>query len=274
MKEVVFSGGVSVPTLGQGTWYMGQDSSMRSTEADALRHGLDLGMTLIDTAEMYHDAELVVAEALRGRRDQAFVVSKVLPSNASLKGTITACERSLRKLAMDCLDLYLLHWPGPYPLEDTLEAFQRLVEQGKIRHYGVSNFDSDDMAAAWSMPGGEAIATNQVMYNLLERGIEWDLIPWCRQRGIPVMAYSPLNQGRLYPEVLEQIGQRHNANRHQVALAWVLQRDNVVAIPKAADIAHVNSNRAAADIILTTEELKQLDRAFPPPGGPSPLAII
>ncbi len=274
MKTVEFPGGESVPALGLGTWLMGEDPSKRSEEADALRHGMDLGMTLIDTAEMYNDAELVVAEALRGRRDQAFVVSKVLPSNASLNGTISACERSLKRLGTDCLDLYLLHWEGAYPIEDTLDAFQRLVAQGKIRYYGVSNLDNDSLRAAWALPGGEGIATNQVLYNLLERGIEWDLMPWCRKKNVPIMAYSPLNQGRLYPEVLEQIGQRHNANRHQVALAWVLQRDNVIAIPKSADREHVAQNRIAADIELTFEELKQLDRAFPPPGGPSPLAVL
>lgn len=274
MKTVRFPSGETVPALGQGTWYMGQDGASRPVEADALRHGMDLGMTLIDTAEMYDDAELVVAEALEGRREEAFVVSKVLPSNASLKGTVRACERSLDRLRIDCIDLYLLHWEGQHPIEDTLEAFQRLVDQGKIRHYGVSNLDTDALSRAWKAPGGDAIVTNQVLYNLLERGIEWELLPWCRQRELPVMAYSPLNQGRLYPEVLAQIGQRHGISRHQVALAWVLQQDNVIAIPKSADREHVAQNRAAADVVLTSEELKQLDREFPPPGGPSPLAIL
>jgi diketogulonate reductase-like aldo/keto reductase len=253
---------------------MGTDPCAFDAEADALRYGLDLGMTLIDTAEMYNDAELVVGKALSGRRDDAFVVSKVLPGNASARGTITACERSLDRLNIECLDLYLLHWPGPYPIEETLEAFNRLVSQGKIKRYGLSNFDVDGISKAHSVAGGEAICTNQVLYNLHERGIEWDLLPWCNERGIPLMAYSPLNQGRLQPEVLEQIGARHNANRYQVALAWLLQRDGVVVIPKATRQNHLEQNLAATRIELTYEELKQIDRAFPPPGGPSSLAII
>ncbi len=274
MKTVTFPGGESVPALGQGTWYMGRNPREKAAEADALRYGLDLGMTLIDTAEMYDDAESVVGEALRGRREDAFVVSKVLPSNASRKGTIAACERSLGRMRTDCIDLYLLHWPGSCPVAETLEAFERLVEQGKIRRYGMSNLDTSDMEAARAEPGGEAIATNQVLYNLAERGIEWELLPWCRDHGIPVMAYSPLNQGRLRPEVLAQIGERHQANRYQVALAWLIQRDGVIAIPKAANRDHVEQNARAAEIAITYEEMKQLDRAFPPPGGPSPLAML
>jgi diketogulonate reductase-like aldo/keto reductase len=274
MKTVKLPDGTKIPALGQGTWQMGVNPARRKAEANALRHGLDLGMTLIDTAEMYDDAELVVGDALQGRRDDAFVVSKVLPSNASRRGTVSACERSLKRLGIDCIDLYLLHWPGPFAVGETLDAFRQLVQQGKIRRYGMSNFDTADMTGALAAEGGDAIATNQVLYNLGERGIEWELLPWCRDRGIPVMAYSPLNQGRLQPEVLEQIGLRHNVSGPQVALAWVLQREGVIAIPKAAKPEHLDRNLAALQVALTYEELKQLDRAFPPPGGPSSLTMI
>ena len=274
MKSVRLPDGTDIPVLGQGTWHMGVQRDAFRSEVDALRHGLERGMTLIDTAEMYDDAERVVGEALKGRRDEAFVVSKVLPGNASLRGTVTACERSLKRLGIECLDLYLLHWAGPHPVEDTLEAFGKLVDQGKIRRYGVSNFDTESMMQAHSVAGGDSLATNQVLYNLHERGIEWGLLPWCRKQGIPLMAYSPINQGVLRPEVLDQIGLRHNASRHQIALAWVLRQDGIIAIPKAARRDHIDRNRAALELELTYEELKQLDRAFPPPGGPSPLAVI
>jgi len=274
IHDISFANGTSVPALGQGTWYMGVDNDKRRLEADALRYGLDHGLTLIDTAEMYNDAELVVAEAIKGRRDDAFIVSKVLPENASSAGTIQACERSLDRLQTDCIDLYLLHWSGRYPIAETLDAFLRLVDQGKIRNYGVSNLDTREMELAWNSPGGSGILTNQVLYNLHQRGIEWDLLPWCRAHNMPVMAYSPLNQGQLAPEVLDQVALRHNASRYQIALAWTLQQQGVIAIPKAATIDHIDHNLAAANIEITDEELKQIHRAFPPPMSATPLKMI
>ncbi len=274
MKTIEFPDGVSVPALGQGTWHMGMDRKEAKNEADALRYGLDKGLTLIDTAEMYHDAELVVADAVKGRRDDAFIVSKVLPGNASRSGTVAACEKSLKRLGIECLDLYLLHWSGSFPLGETLEAFDQLVSDGKILRYGVSNFDSRELSEGLALPFGEKIATNQVLYNLHHRGIEWDLLPQCLEQRIPVMAYSPLNQGHLAPEVLNQIGMRHNVSAFQIALAWVLQQENVMAIPKASDIDHIDRNLIAADIELTYEEIKQLDIAFPPPRSATPLEMI
>ena len=266
--------GERVPVIGQGTWYMGVDSSQAGQEADALRHGLDLGMTLVDTAEMYHDAELVVGRALAGRRDEAFLVSKVLPSNASFEGTLEACERSLRRMDTDRIDLYLLHWAGSHPLEDTLAAFRRLVEQGKIRHYGVSNFSTRDMASAWRSAGGTAIASNQVLYNLGCRGIEWDLLPWCRDNRVSVMAYSPIDQGRLSHPVLDRVGQRRGATPFQVALAWSVRQDGVVAIPKSARPDHVRQNAEAASLVLDEQDLAELDDAFPPPQAAQPLQML
>jgi diketogulonate reductase-like aldo/keto reductase len=269
--------GEAVPVLGQGTWYMGEDDRRRRDEVAALRLGLDLGMTLIDTAEMYGDgaAEELVGEAIAGRRDEAFLVTKVLPQHASRRGTIEACERSLRRLATDRIDLYLLHWRGGTPLGETLRAFEALVEAGKIRHWGVSNFDLSDMEELVGLPGGERVATNQVLYNLTRRGIEWDLLPWCRERGVPIMAYSPIEQGRLLrSNALATIAARHGATPAQIALAWVLRQDGVIAIPKAGTPAHVRENRAALDIHLTGEDLAELDRAFPPPDGPTPLEMI
>lgn len=274
MKSIHLPGNSEVHVLGQGTWFMGVDASKRHQEADALRYGLDLGMTLIDTAEMYNDAELVVAEALKGRRNEAFVVSKVLPTNASKQGTIRACETSLSRLGIECIDLYLLHWSGPYPIEETLEAFERLVAQGKISRYGVSNLDINQIKEAWASPGGDQIATNQVLYNLNHRGIEWDLLPWCREHHLPIMAYSPLNQGQLATEALEQIGIRHNANGFQIALAWLLEQDGVIVIPKAADKAHIDQNHAALDIQLSYDELKQISEVFPGPDHAVPLQML
>jgi len=250
MKTIEFPDGVSVPGLGQGTWHMGMDRAAAKNEADALRYGLDQGLSLIDTAEMYHDAELVVADA------------------------IAACEKSLKRLGIECLDLYLLHWSGSYPMGETLEAFDQLVSDGKILRYGVSNFDTRELSEGLALPFGEKIATNQVLYNLHHRGIEWDLLPQCLEQRIPVMAYSPLNQGHLAPEVLNQIGMRHNVSAFQIALAWVLQQDNVMAIPKASDTDHIDRNLIAADIELTYEEIKQLDTAFPPPRNATPLEMI
>ncbi|MFB5085376.1 aldo/keto reductase [Symbiobacterium thermophilum] len=266
-----------VPVLGQGTWTMGESRRSRREEAEALRLGLDLGMTLIDTAEMYADggAEEVVAEAIAGRRDEVFLVSKVLPGNASRRGTIEACERSLRRLRTDRIDLYLLHWRGRHPLAETLEAFAELVRAGKIRYWGVSNFDTGDMEELTGLPGGAAVATNQVLYNLSRRGIEYDLLPWCRERRIPIMAYSPIEQGRILENtVLRRVAARHGATPAQVALAWLLRQKDVMVIPKAGRPEHVRENRAALDLELTAEDLAELDRAFPSPTRKVPLEML
>jgi diketogulonate reductase-like aldo/keto reductase len=277
MRTTKFPSGEAVPVLGQGTWAMGEDTGKRQDEIAALRSGLDSGMTLIDTAEMYGDgaAEDVLGEAIRGRRDEAFLVSKVLPHNASRAGTIEACEQSLRRLGTDRIDLYLLHWRGNVPLAQTLEAFEHLLRAGKIRHWGVSNFDVDDMQELDGVGADPAVATDQVLYNLTRRGIEYDLLPWCRQRAIPVMAYSPLEQNRLLgkPE-LRRIADQYGATPAQVALAWVLRGDGVIAIPKAATPSHVEQNRRALDIVLSIEDLAALDRVFPPPARKRPLEMI
>jgi diketogulonate reductase-like aldo/keto reductase len=277
MRTTKLPSGEAIPVLGQGTWHMAEGPRRRADEIAALRCGLDLGMTLIDTAEMYADgaAEQLVGEAIAGRRDEVFLVGKVLPHNATRRGTIAACERSLRRLGTDRLDLYLLHWRGQVPLAETLEAFVALTRTGKIRHWGVSNFDVADMEELEGTPGGGAVATDQVLYNLTRRGIEYDLLPWCRKRGIPIMAYSPVEQGRLlnHPQ-LQDIADRHRATPAQVALAWVVRQDGLVAIPKAGTPAHVRENRAALDILLTDEDLAALDRVFPPPTGPQPLEMI
>jgi len=269
--------GEAMPALGQGTWYMGDDPRRRADEIAALRLGLDLGMTLIDTAEMYGNgaAEELVAEAIAGRREEVFLVSKVLPGNATRRGTIAACERSLQRLRTDRLDLYLLHWRGGTPLQETLGAFETLVRAGKIRHFGVSNLGVSDLEELWSLEGGAAAATDQVLYNLTRRGIERDLLPWCRERAVPIMAYSPIEQGRLpgRPE-LRAMAARHGATPAQAALAWVLRHDDVIAIPKAGKPHHVRENRAALDLRLTEEDLAALDRAFPPPTGPRPLEML
>ena len=276
MRTVPLPNGESVPALGLGTWYMGDRGSDHAAEADALRLGLDLGMTLIDTAEMYASggAERVVGAALTGRRDDAFVVSKVLPHNASRRGTVTACEQSLGRLGIETIDLYLLHWPGSYPLEDTIAAFEELRQTGKIRHWGVSNFDTDEMAGLIAA-GGEACATNQILYNLSRRGPEFDLLPWCAERRMPVMAYSPLEQGRLAGDrTVARIAARYQISPMQVALAWVLRREGVIAIPKASNPAHVCENRAALDLRLTDQDLTELDGASPPPRRKQGLEIL
>lgn len=269
--------GAVIPNLGLGTWRMGENEAARREEVAALQLGLDLGLNLIDTAEMYADggAETVVADAISGRRDGVFLVSKVLPHNASHAGTLSACERSLKRLRVERIDLYLLHWPGEHPLEETLSAFTRLAEQGKISHYGLSNFDFDELERAEQLPGGLRVGANQVLYNLDRRGIERRLIPWCASRHIAIMAYSPLEQGRLRPhEALRRVGARHDATPAQVALAWTLRHDNVVAIPKATSLAHVRDNAKAADIVLTEEDLADIDRAFPPPRRDVPLETL
>ena len=277
MRTIALPGGETVPVLGQGTWHMGESGAARQAEAVALQQGFDLGMTLVDTAEMYSEggAEEVVGAAVAGRRDEIFIVSKVYPHNASRDGTIAACERSLKRLGTDRIDLYLLHWRGSHPLADTVAAFEQLKADGKIRHWGVSNCDPADMAELWGLADGQAAASNQVLYNLSRRGIEWDLLPWCRERGIPVMAYSPLEQGRFdRNQALPEVAKRHGVTPLQIALAWVLQQDGVLAIPKAADPAHVKQNRAALDISLTQEDLNDLERDFPAPTGVSPLAVL
>lgn len=266
-----------MPALGQGTWYMGDAQKKRAQEIAALRLGIDLGLTLIDTAEMYGNgrAETLVGEAIHGMRERVFLVSKVLPANASRKGVVRACEASLKRLGTDYLDLYLLHWAGSHPLEGTLRGFEALVGAGKIRRWGVSNFDCGEMKTTLRMAGGAACAANQVLYNLARRGIEHGLLPWCRERAIALMAYSPVEQGRLLGHrVLQQVGQRHGASAAQVALAWILREDGVVAIPKAASADHVRENRAALDLTLTAEDLADLDRAFPVPRGPAPLEML
>jgi diketogulonate reductase-like aldo/keto reductase len=269
--------GEAIPRLGLGTWKMGEDRRQRAAEVAALRLGLDLGLGLIDTAEMYGSggAEAVVAEAVAGRRDGVFLVSKVLPQNASRQGTIAACERSLKRLATDRIDLYLLHWRGGPALGETLAGLLALQQAGKIRHWGVSNFDAGDMAELDALPGGGAVATNQVLYNLTRRGIEHELLPWCRARRIPIMAYSPVEQGRLLGhKALAAVAGRHGASPAQVALAWLLAQPGVMAIPKAVDPAHVRDNRAALDLGLSPDDLAELDRAFPAPGRPTALEML
>ncbi|AZO49347.1 MAG: aldo/keto reductase [Mesorhizobium sp.] len=277
IRTTTLPSGEAVQVLGQGTWKMGEDSRHRADEVRALRLGLDLGMTLIDTAEMYASggAEEVVAEAIAGRRDELFLVSKVLPSNASRAGVKRACENSLRRLATDRIDLYLLHWPGSVPLAETVEAFEALKATGKIGHWGVSNFDTDEMEELVGLRDGSSVQTNQVLYNLARRGPEFDLAPWSRERGIPLMAYSPVEQGALARNGrLEAIAARHNATAAQIALAWVMGQEGVIAIPKASKPEHVRQNVAALDIRLTPEDFAELDRAFPPPTRKRGLEMI
>jgi diketogulonate reductase-like aldo/keto reductase len=269
--------GARVPVLGQGTWRMGERRASAAREVAALRLGIDLGMTLIDTAEMYGDggAEEIVGEAIAGRRDQVFVVSKVYPHNAGRKSAIAACERSLRRLRSDRIDLYLLHWPGRIPLAETIDAFERLRVAGKIVRWGVSNFDRAAITAALALPGGAHCATNQVLYHLGQRGIEWDLLPWMREHAMPVMAYSPLAEGALLrSRKLAAVAARAGATPAQMALAWLLQRPDVIAIPASADQEHVRENRSAANLALDATMRAALDAAFPPPRGPSALSVI
>jgi diketogulonate reductase-like aldo/keto reductase len=272
--------GETVPVLGIGTWNMGEKRQQRADEIAALQMAVDLGMTVVDTAEMYGNgaAEELVAEALGDRRSEIFLVSKVLPQHATKRGTISSCEASLRRLKTDRLDMYLLHWRGVVPLEDTLEAFTALERDGKIRHWGVSNFDVDDMDEATALAKSRRswVATNQVLYNLTRRGIEYDLLPWCAARGIPVMAYSPLEQGRLLTKrkTLHTIADRLSATPAQVALAWILRQPGVMAIPKAGHFERVRENRGALDVELAPEDLAELDDAFPPPARKKPLEMI
>lgn len=268
--------GTSIPALGQGTWHMGEKAGARSAEADALRLGLDLGMTLIDTAEMYAEggAEEVVGDAIAGRRDEVFLVSKVYPHNASLRGAVAACERSLKRMKVETIDLYLLHWRGSVPLAETVEAFEALRAAGKIRHWGVSNCDVDDLEELG--PALPDCATDQVLYSLEHRGVEYDLLPFCAQRRMPVMAYSPIGQGGklLRHRALAEVAARHGATPAQAALAWTLRDANIVSIPKASDPAHVRQNAAAREIALTAADLATLDAAFAPPTRKRGLAML
>jgi diketogulonate reductase-like aldo/keto reductase len=268
MRTVRLPSGEHVPALGQGTWFFAEEPRRREDEIAALQLGLDLGMTLIDTAELYASggAEEIVGEAIAGRRDTAFLVSKVHPRNASRRGTIAACERSLERLRTDRIDLYLLHWRGSIPLHETVEAFTRLARDGKIRYWGVSNFDVADMEELVALSAGDAVAINQVLYNLKRRGIEHDLLPWCRERGVPIMAYTPFEQGGLLRHaVVKRVAERHASTPAQVALAWVLRGEGVNAIPKSASPPHVRENRAALELHLLPEDFAELDGAFPPP---------
>ncbi len=277
MKDVTLSSGEKVPALGMGTWNLGDSRNARAEEMDALRLGLDLGLKLIDTAEMYGEglSEELIGEAIAGRRDEAFLVSKVYPHNASRKGTIAACERSLKRLRTDRLDLYLLHWRGSIPFSETMEAFESLGKAGKIRSHGVSNLDLDDMRQWLLTKGGEAVATNQLLYNLTRRGIEWDLLPWMRGHRIPVMAYSPIEQARLVRNPkLADFARRHAMTPAQAALAWLLAKDDVIAIPKTGHRERVRENFGALEHTLSADQLAELDRLFPPPKAPVPLEML
>lgn len=277
MKHVALPTGEQVPALGMGTWMIGEDRSSRAGEIAALQRGIDLGMTLIDTAEMYGDgaSERLVGEAIRGRRERVFLVSKFYPYNATVRGAQAACERSLGRLGVDCLDLYLLHWRGAVPFEETVEAVERLREQGKIRHWGVSNLDIGDMRELRALPGGEGVAVNQVLYNLSRRGVEWDLLPWCEEHRIPLMAYSPVEQARLLSHPgLRALAGKHGGTPAQLALAWLLGRDQVIVIPKASTRAHLEENFAALECPLDDATLAELDRLFPPPRRATPLEML
>lgn len=276
MKTVTLKDGESVPAMGQGTWMMGERPDQRADEIAALRLGMELGMTLIDTAEMYGDgaAERLIGDALGDVRNEVFLVSKAYPQNASRRRLAEACEASLRRLGTDRLDLYLLHWRGSVPLPETVEAMEALRSAGKIRHWGVSNLDTADMAELVGA-GGDGCVTDQILYNLTRRGPEHDLLPWLADHAMPVMAYSPVEQGRLiaYP-ALARVAETIGATPAQVALAWTLRRDGTIAIPKAGTEAHVRENRAAADLILSDADLAALDAAFPRPRGRGPLEML
>lgn len=278
MRNVRFPDGTAVPALGQGTWRMGEVASRAGSEAAALRLGIELGMTLIDTAEMYGEggSERVVGRAIAGLREKVFLVSKVYPHNATRAGTVDACERSLGRLNTDRLDLYLLHWRGGVPLSEFVEAAGKLQRAGKILRWGVSNFDVDDMEELFALPGGDACAANQVLYNPEARGIEFDLVPWCGKRRVPVMAYSPLGQGgRLLRErAIGRVAARHGVAPASVAIAFALRLPGVIAIPKSAEADHVRANAAAAGLVLTEADLSELDAAFPPPRRKQSLGML
>jgi aldehyde reductase len=277
MKKVSLPTGEAVPALGLGTWKMGEHARSRAQEIAAVRLALDLGYRLIDTAEMYGEggAEEVIGEAVAGDRDHVFLVSKVYPHNASRKGTVAACERSLKRLRTDRIDLYLLHWRGAVPLAETVDAFEQLKRAGKIRHWGVSNFDVDDMAELWALEGGAQCAANQVYYSVSRRGIEFDLLPWLRERGVPTMAYCPIDEGALAGSApLAAIGRAHGASAAQVALAWAIAQPDMIAIPKAVKPQHLRQNLAAASLELSSEDLAHIDRQFPPPRRRTRLAMV
>lgn len=281
-RTILLPDGTALPAIGQGTWYMGEKQSIQEEEVRALRSGIELGMTVIDTAEMYAEggAEVVTGKAISGLRDEVFLVSKVYPHHADRKQMVTACERSLTRLGTDRLDLYLLHWRGGVPLEETVQGLEQLKQSGKILRWGVSNLDTRDMQELWSLPEGSQCMVNQVLYNATSRGIEYDLLPWMRERSVPVMAYCPLAQGgRLRSELLEhpviqEIAQDRGVTTSQIALAWVIRDGDVLAIPKAVQLNHVADNAAAVNIVLTQEERTRLDEAFPAPKGKVPLDIV
>ena len=277
MKFINITSEEKVPALGMGTWRMGERRALHDEEIKSLQRGIELGMSLIDTAEMYGDGatETLVGQAIAGRREKVFLVSKVYPQNATARGTLQACERSLARLGTDHIDLYLLHWRGNVPLAETVKAFERLQRDGKIRHWGVSNLDRANMDELCATPGGDRVAANQVLYNLTRRGIEWDLLPWCAKRRIAVMAYSPVEQAALLREPrLRELAVRIKRSPAQLALAWVLSRDNVIAIPKAGQVAHVDENFAAAEGTLDAPVLAELDKLFPPPQRARPLEML
>jgi diketogulonate reductase-like aldo/keto reductase len=274
MRAVDLPSGETIPALGMGTWHLAQGRHRPEVEIEALRTGLDLGMTLVDTAELYGDgsSERLVGQAMAGRRDDVFLVSKVLPHHATFDGTIAACRASLRRLGTDRLDLYLLHWRGAVPLEETVRAFEQLERDGLARHWGVSNFDITDMIELIELGGGGAFECDEVLYNLAHRGIEWNLLPWARQAGLPIVAYSPIEQGRLVRDpVLRGIAVRHKATAAQVALAWVISHPGVCAIPEAGTPKHVRENFGALEVVLHQDDVVELDAAFPPPTRPVPL---
>jgi diketogulonate reductase-like aldo/keto reductase len=277
VRGVRLPGGESVPALGQGSWHLAEEPGLRPAEIAALRLGLDLGLTLIDTAEMYGAgaAEELVGEAIAGRRDEVFLVGKMLPENADRRGAVRSCHQSLRRLGTDRIDLYLLHWRGDIPLAETLAAFEMLTRAGDIRFWGISNFDVTDLTELLALPGGEEVATDQVLYNLTRRGIEYDLVPRCRDLHIPIMAYAPIEQGRMLRHpILRTVASAHHASPAQVALAWLLRQPDVIAIPRAGTPAHVRENHAALDLELTEQDLTVLDRAFPPPAAPRALEML
>jgi diketogulonate reductase-like aldo/keto reductase len=277
IPDVRLPNGISVPALGQGTWMMGERASEASREVESLKRGIELGMTLIDTAEMYAEggAERIVAKAIEGQRDRIFLVSKVYPWNASRRGTIDACRRSLDRLKIDRIDLYLLHWRGEHPLAETVEAFERLKADGEIGAWGVSNFDTDDMEELVSVPHGGNVTANQILYNLNRRGPEFDLIPWCRQRNIPIMAYSPVDQGALVANAdLIHLAKAYQTTPAQIALTFLIRQGNIIAIPKTSSVHRVEENRTTMELDITDADWQALDRLFPPPKRKMPLEMI
>lgn len=277
MKTVTLPSGERVPALGIGTWHFGEDPSTRAEEIATLRMALDLGVTLVDTAEMYGDglAEELIGEALSDRRSECFLVTKVYPHNASWDRAPAACERSLRRLHTDVIDLYLLHWRGNVPLQETVEAFVALQAAGKIRYWGVSNFDLADMQELWSVPGGSSAVTDQLLYNLSRRGIEWDLLPWLREQRLPVMAYSPIEQARLLQDArLAKLARQYQVTPAQLAIGWLLSKHDIIAIPKTSHRSRLRENVEALSIQIPPALLRELDRLFPPPHGPQPLAML